>query len=132
MVPLGDLPGGDHYSAAYGVTDDGAIIVGVADWDGGLGTQKAMIWDAAHGMRDLKVVLQSEHGLDLSGWSLTGASGISGDGTVIAGEGVSPEGHTEAWIVKIPRAGCAADLNGDGLVDFADYLEFLNLYDLGC
>ncbi|MCC6679168.1 MAG: hypothetical protein IT436_18740 [Phycisphaerales bacterium] len=24
---------------------------------------------------------------------------------------------------------CAADLTGDGLVDFADYLEFLNLYD---
>jgi len=24
---------------------------------------------------------------------------------------------------------CRADLNGDGLVDFADYLEFLNLYD---
>ncbi|MCC6678605.1 MAG: hypothetical protein IT436_15840 [Phycisphaerales bacterium] len=26
---------------------------------------------------------------------------------------------------------CPADLNGDGLVDFADYLEFLNLYDAG-
>ena len=24
------------------------------------------------------------------------------------------------------------DFNGDGLVDFADYLEFLNLYDAGC
>lgn len=26
----------------------------------------------------------------------------------------------------------SADLNGDGMVDFADYLEFLNLYDGGC
>lgn len=26
---------------------------------------------------------------------------------------------------------CRADLNGDGLVDFSDYLEFLNLYDAG-
>ncbi|MCC6676610.1 MAG: EF-hand domain-containing protein [Phycisphaerales bacterium] len=26
---------------------------------------------------------------------------------------------------------CLADLNGDGLVDFSDYLEFLNLYDAG-
>ncbi|MCC6675927.1 MAG: right-handed parallel beta-helix repeat-containing protein [Phycisphaerales bacterium] len=26
----------------------------------------------------------------------------------------------------------AADLNGDGLVDFADYLEFLNHYEQGC
>ena len=24
---------------------------------------------------------------------------------------------------------CAVDLNGDGIVDFADYLEFLNLFD---
>ncbi|MCC6677400.1 MAG: cupredoxin domain-containing protein [Phycisphaerales bacterium] len=24
---------------------------------------------------------------------------------------------------------CPADLNGDGIVDFSDYLEFLNLYD---
>ncbi|MCC6676212.1 MAG: hypothetical protein IT436_03630 [Phycisphaerales bacterium] len=28
-------------------------------------------------------------------------------------------------------ASCPADLNGDGIVDFADYLEFLNLYDAG-
>jgi len=26
---------------------------------------------------------------------------------------------------------CPADLNGDGMVDFSDYLEFLNLYDAG-
>lgn len=132
MVPLGDLPGGDHYSAGYSVSDDGEIIVGVADWDGGLGNEKAMIWDAVHGMRSLQAVLQTEHGLDLTGWKLTVAAGVSGDGTVIAGEGFSPEGHTEAWIVTVPRAGCRADLNGDGMVDFTDYLEFLNLYDLGC
>src|SRR5262249_36217285 len=26
----------------------------------------------------------------------------------------------------------AVDFNGDGVIDFADYLEFLNLYDAGC
>ena len=26
---------------------------------------------------------------------------------------------------------CLADINGDGLVDFSDYLEFLNLFDAG-
>ncbi|MCC6676076.1 MAG: right-handed parallel beta-helix repeat-containing protein [Phycisphaerales bacterium] len=35
-----------------------------------------------------------------------------------------------AWLVVTPPA-CRADLNGDGQVDFADYLEFLNLYDAG-
>lgn len=29
----------------------------------------------------------------------------------------------------VPVSTCLADLNGDGLVDFSDYLEFLNLYD---
>lgn len=29
----------------------------------------------------------------------------------------------------VENAGCPADLNGDGFVDFSDYLDFLNLYD---
>ncbi|MCC6675678.1 MAG: proprotein convertase P-domain-containing protein [Phycisphaerales bacterium] len=33
--------------------------------------------------------------------------------------------------VARPSTACYADLNSDGLVDFADYLEFLNLYDAG-
>ncbi|MCC6676648.1 MAG: hypothetical protein IT436_05845 [Phycisphaerales bacterium] len=28
-----------------------------------------------------------------------------------------------------PPSACPADLNGDGIVDFSDYLEFLNLYE---
>ncbi len=37
------------------------------------------------------------------------------------------------WIASPAHADpCGpADLNGDGQVDFADYLEFLNQYDLG-
>lgn len=34
-------------------------------------------------------------------------------------------------LVFVATAACRADLNGDGVVDFADYLEFLNLYDTG-
>lgn len=30
-----------------------------------------------------------------------------------------------------PTTSCQADLNGDGLVDFGDYLDFLNLFDAG-
>jgi hypothetical protein len=45
----------------------------------------AFIWDFAHGMRDLKSVLETEHGLDLAGWQLNSAVAISDDGLVIAG-----------------------------------------------
>ncbi|MCC6678866.1 MAG: hypothetical protein IT436_17190 [Phycisphaerales bacterium] len=44
----------------------------------------------------------------------------------------TPTSGTIFWddvdFAQVP-AGCAADLNGDGIVDFADYLEFLNFYD---
>jgi len=33
--------------------------------------------------------------------------------------------------VSAPATACPADLNSDGLVDFSDYLDFLNLYDAG-
>ncbi|MCC6676653.1 MAG: hypothetical protein IT436_05870 [Phycisphaerales bacterium] len=48
------------------------------------------------------------------------ASLPSGDG--LAGGGAM-------WTFTVEPATCAVDLNGDGVVDFADYLEFLNLYD---
>ncbi|MCC6677735.1 MAG: hypothetical protein IT436_11370 [Phycisphaerales bacterium] len=35
------------------------------------------------------------------------------------------------YLALLTDAACLADLNGDGVVDFADYLEFLNLYDAG-
>ncbi|MCC6675607.1 MAG: EF-hand domain-containing protein [Phycisphaerales bacterium] len=38
-------------------------------------------------------------------------------------------GTTWESVTPAGPAVCPADLNGDGLVDFADYLEFLNLYD---
>ncbi|MCC6677937.1 MAG: hypothetical protein IT436_12405 [Phycisphaerales bacterium] len=34
-----------------------------------------------------------------------------------------------ATLIADGAADCLADFNGDGFVDFADYLEFLNLYD---
>ncbi|MCC6675772.1 MAG: PQQ-dependent sugar dehydrogenase [Phycisphaerales bacterium] len=41
--------------------------------------------------------------------------------------------QTGGEIFKIipARTVCKADYNGDGLVDFSDYLDFLNLYDAG-
>jgi hypothetical protein len=35
--------------------------------------------------------------LDLSGWILTSATGISADGLTIVGVGVNPAGQNEGW-----------------------------------
>jgi PKD repeat protein len=47
-------------------------------------------------MRNLKSVLTAG-GLDLGGWTLSMAWGVSADGSTIVGAGLNPEGQAEAW-----------------------------------
>jgi hypothetical protein len=61
----------------------------------------AFIWDAPHGMRSLHEVLTNNYGLDLTGWQLSAAGGISSDGATIVGYGINPAGMTEAWIANL-------------------------------
>ena len=93
MVGLGDLPGGTFYSIAWAVSADGSVVVGRSRTDFG---DEPFIWDAEHGMRNLKSVLIAG-GLDLTGWTLYQATGVSADGSIVVGVGVNPEGQTEAW-----------------------------------
>lgn len=100
---LGDLAGGPDNSYAAAVSADGSVVVGAGSVDGTLrsAVYRAFIWDQAHGMRDLHAVLTAQ-GLDLTGWTLTRATDISGDGTVIVGTG-SLNGVTQGWIAAIPE-----------------------------
>jgi hypothetical protein len=61
---------------------------------------EAFIWDAVHGMRNLKEFLEGDLGLDLTGWTLRFATGISDDGTAIVGDGIDPNGNNIAWMVR--------------------------------
>lgn len=97
LVGLGDLAGGTFYSYAWDTSGDGSIIVGAGRSASG---DEAFIWDAAHGMRNLRDVLVSDYGVtDLTGWTLTSARAISADGQTIVGDGINPSGQTEAWRV---------------------------------
>ncbi len=58
----------------------------------------ALLWDAQHGIRNLHAVLVGDYGLNLTGWQLGAARGISADGNTIVGFGVNPAGQWEAWI----------------------------------
>lgn len=98
---LGDLSGGPvNSSYATDVSADGSVVVGLAD--GGKGFD-AFVWDEAHGMRDLQVVLAEDLALDLTGWDLWTAEGVSDDGLVIVGHGTNPDGHDEAFIAVLPE-----------------------------
>jgi probable HAF family extracellular repeat protein len=99
MVTLGNLSGMNvtHPTAA---SNYGSTIVG-ASYNNSTYVCYAFIWDSAHGMRNLKSVLQSDYGLTLSGWTLNAAYGISADGNVIVGQGTNPSGQTEAFRVVL-------------------------------
>jgi len=100
MVGLGDLPGGVFESWAYATSSDGSVIVGSGESSSGQG---AFIWDSINGMRNLRAVLTNDLGLDLTGWTLQAARGVSGDGLTIVGQGINPVGNIEAWVAQIPE-----------------------------
>ena len=99
LVSLGDLPGGGYTSVVHAVSADGSVIVGM----GSTGSPAAFIWDQTNGMRTLQNVLIDDYGLDLGGWTLGGADGISDDGKTIVGWGRNPDGSADAWIATIPE-----------------------------
>ncbi len=99
MLGLGDLPGGVFDSFAYDASVDSSVLVGFGGSQRG---QEAAVWDAEHGLRSLYDILVAD-GVDLSGWSLTVATGVSDDGLTIVGSGTNPIGDTEAWLAHIPE-----------------------------
>jgi probable HAF family extracellular repeat protein len=98
MIDIGHLPG-KKTTHPGGLSSNGSIIVGASYSDPT--HSDAFIWDADHGMRVLQTVLQSDYGLDLTGWTLQNAADISPDGKVIVGWGINPSGHQEAFRVVL-------------------------------
>jgi probable HAF family extracellular repeat protein len=103
MVGLGSLSG-LAFSVALAVSADGSEVVGYANNGGPANT--AFIWDPVNGLRNFQQVLTSE-GVNLTGWTLEEATGISADGNTIVGEGVDPNGFTTAWIAVVPEPSTA-------------------------
>jgi probable HAF family extracellular repeat protein len=99
MVGLGDLPGGIFRSIASDISADGSVIVGSAN----SGVAQAVLWTETDGMRPIQDLLMNELGLDLTGWQLTDAFGISDDGLTILGRGTNPDGISASWIAVIPE-----------------------------
>ena len=107
LVGLGFLPGPiwEYYNRATAVSASGSVIVGISD---AAISEQAFLWTERHGIRSLQDVLITDLGLDLTGWTLTEATGISADGLTIVGTGINPSGDTEAFIVTLPEPGTIA------------------------
>lgn len=120
---LGQLPGATFpTSRALGVSANGAIVVGLAN--DANSDDAAFVWDAANGMRELAAVLEEEYGLDLGGWMLREARGVSNVNAAgevwIVGKGVNPNGQQEGWVALLSPTACndGVDNDGDGHADF--------------
>jgi uncharacterized membrane protein len=79
-------------------THDGTTAVG-----GNFATtfSAAFVWDAENGMRELAAVLENDYGIDLTGWTLLQANGISPNGLYIVGEAINPDGNDEGFVVYL-------------------------------
>jgi hypothetical protein len=66
----------------------------------------------------LKTLFQNDYGLELTGWMLYAATGISDDGMKITGVYMNPLGQTEAWYVDLTAVPLppAVYLFGSGLL----------------
>ena len=112
MVAVGFLPRGterstnlgcihqDEGPGAYGVSADGRVVVGWASDSNFNGVPYR--WTTARGLESIQDLLVAS-GVNLTGWTLTRATGVSADGTVIVGMGTDPAGRNFAgWITRLP------------------------------
>src|ERR1700674_4332299 len=107
MQDIGTLGGPE--SAAFAVNNDGTVIVGSSLTSGGSASNAAFVWTAKTGMQDLKTALQAVGVHTADNWvSLATVDGISADGTVIVGYGLTPRtkafpfGQWEPFRVVLP------------------------------
>ena len=101
MTDLGTL--GGTYSYANAISADGSAVVGQADT--GSAAQQAFRWTSATGMQSITAWLAAAHVTVPAGLSMTSATGVSRDGSVVTGEGTNPSNNSYSWLARVGGAG---------------------------
>lgn len=130
---LGVLPGTPvdfGSSVAFGVSDDGSMIVGVnrfAVSPGG--PSKGFIWTAETGMVEAEAYL-ADLGIDVSDeMDLRSVDGISADGSTILISGWDSATQIIKSAIVTLTTPCVADTNGDGQLTPADFTAWINAFN---
>lgn len=111
---LGDLPGGNFGSEAYGCSADGSVVVGDSAIRNGW---RAFRWTKETGMKDLGVVGNRKWGV---------AFGCSGNGLVVVGESFANRGRDEVafrWTQETGMVGLG-DLPGGKALSEAEATNY--------
>jgi uncharacterized membrane protein len=90
-------------SNIWDVSDDGQVLVGDVDpsMPGTMVPMQATVWKPDGGAQPLMAMAMGAR-IDLLGWQLTRAYGVSADGKVIVGEGRDPNGVRGGFILRLP------------------------------
>jgi uncharacterized membrane protein len=128
----GILPVFDHQkSKALALSGDGKTVAGSSQTSVG-GVLTACVWLPYRGATNIPELLGTAIP---AGWTLSAATGVSSDGTVICGTGTNPQGAAQGWTVRIPRVCGLADFGSqggvarhDGLLDNNDFIVFINFF----
>lgn len=132
MLPIPSAAGpGLLYGYSVALSHDGSALA-AGSWEdtiaGQIGAGSVYLFDrAGPGWSERTRIVAPQP--DITGhFGIT--VGLASDGTLAVGEyRHDVGGEVDAGAVWVLGASCQADLNCDGVADFADYLEFLNLYD---
>lgn len=103
-LTLIDTPAGWLHSFFGSMTPDAKFAVGQLNLSGNPPEGgRAYLWDDQNGTRLLEDVLANDYSINLDGWTLLNATGISADGMTICGYGINPDGNMEGWVATIPE-----------------------------
>lgn len=102
MAVLGAGQEGLGDVVAGGMSGDGGVVVGWATSSAG---EMAVIWNEATGWSRLEEFLRTKYRLELNGWTLHRATGISDNGLTLVGQGRNPLGRLEGWALTLPDEG---------------------------
>lgn len=127
MEPIPALGPRASSSGPAAMNAAGTIILGWSRED--VASAVPWLWSAATGTVPLGDHLTSL-GVNLGSWSINEATGISADGAAMTGVG-RLNGQVRGWIVTGLPAPCAADVDGDGFLDMADYAAFVACFEGG-
>ena len=93
--------------------------------------KEAFIWRDGQGYEVLNTVLSTEYGLNLNGWVLTAANGMSAAAGTIVGEGINPSGQVQAWRAMLGEDTyfCVSDFDQNGGIDGQDVESFFIAFE---